>query len=235
MIYNKTINGLKVFIKDNDPFYEQVLNDVLTCRVKTLKVFRSIDDTKVILIDTARGPLVLKVYAPKHKMIERFLKSCIKKDYYENLIYQTDRVRGEGIQSINDYFLLAERKTLNFAHYYIMLIEYIEGIGLNEYLEISEELKDQLSESIKELHQHGMVSGDPHKGNFIVSEKGLRLIDLSGKKTTAVLKAKDRIDLERHYNIKNELKDFGYTYLIFKKKIKKAIRDVKVKLGLKSK
>ncbi|EIL6005001.1 lipopolysaccharide core heptose(II) kinase RfaY, partial [Escherichia coli] len=196
------------------------------CRVKTLKVFRSIDDTKVILIDTARGPLVLKVYAPKHKMIERFLKSCVKKDYYENLIYQTDRVRGEGIQSINDYFLLAERKTLNFAHYYIMLIEYIEGVGLNEYLEISEDLKEQLSESIKELHQHGMVSGDPHKGNFIVSEKGLRLIDLSGKKTTAVLKAKDRIDLERHYNIKNELKDFGYTYLIFKKKIKKAIRDV---------
>ncbi|HAO9176396.1 TPA: lipopolysaccharide core heptose(II) kinase RfaY [Escherichia coli] len=188
-----------------------------------------------MLIDTARGPLVLKVYAPKHKMIERFLKSCIKKDYYENLIYQTDRVRGEGVQSINDYFLLAERKTLNFAHYYIMLIEYIEGVGLNEYLEISEDLKDQLSESIKELHQHGMVSGDPHKGNFIVSEKGLRLIDLSGKKTTAVLKAKDRIDLERHYNIKNELKDFGYTYLIFKKKIKKVIRDVKVKLGLKSK
>ncbi|GDO34389.1 lipopolysaccharide core biosynthesis protein WaaY [Escherichia coli] len=70
-------------------------------------------------------------------MTERFLKSCIKKDYYENLIYQTDRVRGEGIQSINDYFLLAERKTLNFAHYYIMLIEYIEGVGLNEYLEIS--------------------------------------------------------------------------------------------------
>ncbi|EJE0808173.1 lipopolysaccharide core heptose(II) kinase RfaY, partial [Escherichia coli] len=207
----------------------------LTCRIKTLKVFRSIDDTKVILIDTARGPLVLKVYAPKHKMAERFLKSCVKKDYYENLIYQTDRVRGEGIQSINDYFLLAERKTLNFSHYYIMLIEYIEGVGLNEYSEISEDLKHQLSESIKELHQHGMVSGDPHKGNFIVSEKGLRLIDLSGKKTTAVLKAKDRIDLERHYNIKNELKDFGYTYLVFKKKIKKAIRDVKIKLGLKNK
>ncbi|EHL0927316.1 lipopolysaccharide core heptose(II) kinase RfaY, partial [Escherichia coli] len=32
-----------------------------------------------------------------------------------------------------------------------------------------------------------------------------------------------------------ELKDFGYTYLVFKKKIKKAIRDVKIKLGLKNK
>ncbi|EHV92072.1 lipopolysaccharide core biosynthesis family protein [Escherichia coli DEC7B] len=57
-------------------------------------------------------------------------------------------------------------------------------------------------------------------GNYEGISQGLRLIDLSGKKTTAVLKAKDRIDLERHYNIKNELKDFGYTYLIFKKKLK---------------
>ena len=95
MIYNKTINGLKVFIKDNDPFYEQVLNDFLTCRVKTLKVFRSIDDTKVILIDTARGPLVLKVYAPKHKMIERFLKSCVKKDYYEKHKYFELKINNE--------------------------------------------------------------------------------------------------------------------------------------------
>lgn len=60
MIYNKTINGLKVFIKDNDPFYEQVLNDFLTCRVKTLKVFRSIDDTKVILIALLVDLLYLK-------------------------------------------------------------------------------------------------------------------------------------------------------------------------------
>ncbi|MEL8501749.1 lipopolysaccharide core heptose(II) kinase RfaY, partial [Escherichia coli] len=41
MIYNKTINGLKVFIKDNDTCYEQVLNDFLTCRFKTIKVFLS--------------------------------------------------------------------------------------------------------------------------------------------------------------------------------------------------
>ncbi|WP_283570366.1 lipopolysaccharide core heptose(II) kinase RfaY, partial [Escherichia coli] len=53
MIYNITINGLKVFIKDNDSFYEQFLNFFLTCRVKTLRVFRSNDDTKFILIYNA--------------------------------------------------------------------------------------------------------------------------------------------------------------------------------------
>lgn len=60
MIYNKTISGLKVFIKDNDPFYERVLNDFLTCRVKTLKVFRSIADTKVILLTLLVDLLYLK-------------------------------------------------------------------------------------------------------------------------------------------------------------------------------
>lgn len=80
-----------------------------------------------------------------------------------------------------------------------------------------------------------MVFGDFYKGNFIVFEKGLRLIDFLGKKIIVVLKVKDCIDFEWYYNIKNELKDFGYIYFIFKKKIKKVIRDVKVKLGLKSK
>lgn len=233
MIHKKKIKDLTVFIKDNDPFYEEILNDFLNFNLKILKVFRSIDDTKVILIDTLRGPIVLKVFAPKHKKVERFLKSCIKKDYYENLIYQTNRVRSEGVNSINDYYLLAEYKTLNFAHYFIMLIEYIEGVGLEEYKEIPEDIKLQLAESIKELHAHGMVSGDPHKGNFIVSEKGLRLIDLSGKKISPVLKAKDRIDLERHYGIKNEIQDSGYNSLLFKKRLKAIIRDIKIKLGLK--
>lgn len=233
MIQKKVIKGLVVFVKDNDPFYENILKDFLKFRLNVKKVFRSIEDTKVVLIETERGPMVLKVFAPTHKKAERFLKSCVKKDYYENLIYQTNRVRSEGVTSINDYYLLAERKTLNFSQYFIMLIEYIEGEGLEQYAEVPETLKRQIAESIKELHEHGMVSGDPHKANFIVSNDGLRLIDLSGKKISPLLKAKDRIDLERHYGIRNDLYDSGYKSLIFKKKIKNIIREIKFDLGLK--
>lgn len=52
-----------------------------------------------------------------------------------------------------------------------------------------------------------MVSGDPHRGNFIIENGEVRIIDLSGKRASAQRKAKDRIDLERHYGIKNEVKD----------------------------
>ncbi len=45
---------------------------------------------------------------------ERFIKSLIKGDYYENLFRQTDRVRQEGFDALNDFYLLAEIKTLRF-------------------------------------------------------------------------------------------------------------------------
>lgn len=63
-----------------------------------------------------------------------------------------------------------------------------------------------------------MVSGDPHRGNFIIENGEVRIIDLSGKRASAQRKAKDRIDLERHYGIKNEIKDLGYYLLVYRKK-----------------
>lgn len=230
MISKFKISKYTVFVKDNDLFYKSLLQDFLGYKLTIKKIFRSIDDTKVILIETERGPLVLKVFVPKHKKLERFLKSFIKRDYYENLIIQTDRLKAEGISSINDCYLLAEAKIMNYAWAYIMLIEYIEGVELHEYEFIPSEIITEIRLSINELHEHNMVSGDPHRGNFIVTKDGVRMIDLSGKRANAMLKAKDRLDLERHYGITNDIHDAGYyklktkrAFRAFLKKIKKSL------------
>ncbi len=34
--------------------------------------------------------------------------------------------------------------------------------------DIDDALKNKIQQSINALHQHGMVSGDPHRGNFII-------------------------------------------------------------------
>ncbi|MFK0530617.1 lipopolysaccharide core heptose(II) kinase RfaY, partial [Escherichia coli] len=62
----------KVFIKDNDPFYEQVLNDFLTCRVKTLKVFRSLVNTKPFLFTPSVGLSVFKFSSQSNKSMQFF-------------------------------------------------------------------------------------------------------------------------------------------------------------------
>ncbi|EEB7841196.1 lipopolysaccharide core heptose(II) kinase RfaY, partial [Salmonella enterica subsp. enterica] len=148
---------------------------------------------------------------------------------YEKLFHQTDRVRREGFAALNDFYLLAEIKTLRYVKTYVMIIEYIEGIELVDMPEISDEVRGKIKQSIYSLHQHGMVSGDPHKGNFILQGNEIRIIDLSGKRPSRQRKAKDRIDLERHYGIKNNVRDIGFYLLIYKKKLRKFLRRIKVR------
>ncbi|EEU6534254.1 heptose kinase, partial [Salmonella enterica] len=125
--------------------------------------------------------------------------------------------------------LLAEIKTLRYVKTYVMIIEYIEGIELVDMPEISDEVRGKVKQSIYSLHQHGMVSGDPHKGNFILQGNEIRIIDLSGKRPSRQRKAKDRIDLERHYGIKNNVRDIGFYLLIYKKKLRNLLRCIKGK------
>lgn len=229
MSIKHSIDDYVVFTKADGEKYINVFKDFLSYDIKILKVFRNIEDTKVLLIDTEYGKLILKIFSPKTKQTERFLKSMVKGDYYEKLFDQTERIRKEGLNSVNDFYLLAERKTLRFVHTYIMLIEYIEGVELADIADVDDELKEKIKRSITELHQHGMVSGDPHKGNFIIDNGDVRIIDLSGKSPSTMRMAKDRIDLERHYGIVNDVKDFGYYRLIYKKKIRNFIRKIKGK------
>lgn len=161
MIQKNKIKDLVVFTDENNSKYLNVLNDFLSYDINIIKVFRSIDDTKVMLIDTDYGKLILKVFSPKVKRNERFFKSLLKGDYYERLFEHTQKVRNEGLHSLNDFYLLAERKTLRFVHTYIMLIEYIDGVELCDIPDIDETLKNKIQQSIRSLHEHGMVSGDP--------------------------------------------------------------------------
>ncbi|CAM7437580.1 lipopolysaccharide core heptose(II) kinase RfaY [Citrobacter sedlakii] len=229
MITETKIKNYTVFVKRDGKKYIDIFTDFLNHNLSVLKVFRSIEDTKVVLIDTEHGKYILKIFHPKVKNTERFFKSLVKGDYYEKLFYQTDRVRQEGYDALNDFYLLAEVKTLRYVHTYIMIIEYIEGVELADMSDISSDIKSKIKHSIEGLHQHGMVSGDPHKGNFILQDGEIRIIDLSGKRPSRQRMAKDRIDLERHYGIENTSKDLGYYLLVYKKKWRNFLRRLKGK------
>lgn len=175
-------------------------------------------------------------------MVAMFLKSLLRKrkgmnvfkifckgDYYQNLIVETDRVRSAGLTFPNDFYFLAERKIFNYASVFIMLIEYVEGVELNDMPIIPENIKAEIKASMEKLHALNMLSGDPHRGNFIVSKDGVRIIDLSGKSCTAERKARDRLAMERHLGIANEIKDYGYYSVIYRTKLRKFIKKLKGK------
>jgi len=229
MIKSTSYKGFSVYLKSPEHKYIEILDNILSYDIKTIKVLRNIDDTKVSLIETKYGRYVLKVFAPKSKKYERFFKSFIKGDYYKNLILQTDRVRAAGITFPNDFYLLAERKIFNYASLFIMLIEYVEGVELNDLPLITEPIKTEIKTAMEHLHAAGMLSGDPHKGNFIVSSNGVRIIDLSGKRCNAQRMAQDRMAMARHLGIENEIKDIGYYTVVYKNKLRNFIKKLKGK------
>lgn len=216
-----------VYTKGNGDVYKKIFTDFISNRLTITKVFRNIDDTKVMLVDFESKLYVLKVFKPKEKRLERFLKSFFKGDYYLHLMKKTDELWAKGVQFPNDFYLLAEKKIFNYASLFIMVIEYIPGEELSSYRTVPDELKKEIVSSISSLHQHGMVSGDPHKGNFIVSENGLRLIDLSGKKITKRRIAKDYIDLERHIGITDFNKNFFYHWVKGRSQFRKRFKAFK--------
>lgn len=214
MIIEKKVKNYTVFVKKDGEKYIEIFKDFLSYNHQIIKVFRNIEDTKVVLINTDYGKYILKVFSPKVKNTERFFKSLVKGDYYEKLFHQTDRVRREGFAALNDFYLLAEIKTLRYVKTYVMIIEYIEGIELVDMPEISDEVRGKIKQSIYSLHQQG---------------NEIRIIDLSGKRPSRQRKAKDRIDLERHYGIKNNVRDIGFYLLIYKKKLRNFLRRIKGK------
>ena len=232
MIFKKKIGSFTVFIKDNNSIYEKALDDFLSGRMNILKLLRSEDETKVWLIDTEKGPMVLKLFVPKHKKFERILKSLIKKDYYQSLIYKTDNAVNHGATMINDIYLLAQRKICNYAYVHIILMEYIDGTQIINLEPISDELKSEIKVVLEQLHTYDMVSGAPHKENTMVTKDGVKFIDLSGKRCTCVSRAKDRMELERYLGIKNLKKDWGYYVYISIKNTRKSIKNIRKKLGL---
>ncbi len=232
MIFKKKIGAFTVFIKDNNSIYEKALDDFLSGRMNILKLLRSEDETKVWLIDTEKGPMVLKLFVPKHKKFERILKSLIKKDYYQSLIYKTDNAVNHGATMINDIYLLAQRKICNYAYVHIILMEYIDGTQIINLEPISDELKSEIKTVLEQLHTYDMVSGAPHKENTMITKDGVKFIDLSGKRCTCVSRAKDRMELERYLGIKNLKKDWGYYVYISIKNTRKSIKNIRKKLGL---
>lgn len=232
MIFKKKIGKLTVFIKDNDSFYEKILDEFLSNRMAIKKLLRSEDETKVWLIDTEKGPMVLKLYVPKTKRFERILKSLIKRDFYQSLIYRTNNAVIHGASMINDIYLLAQKKICNYAYVHIILMEYIDGIQIRDLEPISDELKLEITQVIEQIHSYDMVSGAPHKENTVLTKDGIKLIDLSGKKCTCVSRAKDRMELQKYLGIKNTKQDLGYYIYISIKNLKKTFKNIRIKLGL---
>ncbi|EMG7850857.1 LPS core heptose(II) kinase RfaY [Enterobacter hormaechei] len=196
MITKMKYRGFHVCYKNNDTRYLEILDDILSCNVKRLSVkmvFKSLPHTHVSLLNTPYGQFVLKIYSPRKKRIEKFFKSFFTPNPNENLIERIDYAGRQGHTFPNDFYLLAERRIFRFAKISLMLFEYVPGPELRVLPTITPDIKREIRHSMQKMHNLKIISGDAHGGNFILSEKGIRIIDLSGKRCNAKRIVEDNV------------------------------------------
>lgn len=227
MLHTDKYHDFTLSFKKGPARYEHVFEDFVHLRLPVIKVFRNQSNSKVMLVQRDNTFYVLKIFKPKGKLVERLYKSLFRRDYYLNLIKRNDELWNKGMRFQNDVYLLAQRKKTFCTNLYIMLNEYIPGKVLSDVNVLSDGLKQDILTNVTQLHANKLISGDAHKGNFILSEQGLRIIDLSGKKCTRLRIAEDRMALETRFNITGIEKDFSYHLLKTKFRLRRKVKMVK--------
>ncbi|MGR7464112.1 lipopolysaccharide core heptose(II) kinase RfaY [Klebsiella aerogenes] len=205
--------------------------DILALKFKVLRKFKTNNHTKVALIETSAGIFVIKIYAPRKKRGEKFFKTFFFGSYQENLIHQIDRAKSMGDDFVNDFYFLAEKRLFGFPLVSVMLFEYIPGTSLDDLPTTPPSLIRTVMASVEKMHGMGIISGDPHKGNFIMSPAGIKVIDLSGKRCSALRKAQDNIMLEKHFSA-TVTRDFWYDIVSIRDIQRNILRKYKMKLSL---
>ncbi|MDC7699000.1 lipopolysaccharide core heptose(II) kinase RfaY [Vogesella indigofera] len=170
----------------------------------------------------------LKINRPTNKIIGRKVKALLKGSYFSSLILRVDKARAEGCFSMCDVYLVAEKKHFRFARESFVLMEWIDGPLLSDSEELRNKYKNEVGDLLKNIHQHGISSGDVHPGNFIVSNTGLRIIDLSGRGASAIDRAKDFIGLKNKFGVEADVDSWAVSLVLLRSKLRAFLKKARV-------
>ena len=142
---------------------------------------------------------VLKYRTMRIRHIESKLSRFVFGEMFSRIMRLSNRAFSQGCDFIQRVYFVAEKYEGHFSHS-IALFEYIEGTPLSEEDTIQDYLP-QMLDRVAELHEYGLAFCDPNPGNFIMTEDGLKVIDLSFRNSFRVCKAKDVVMLKENYGV----------------------------------
>lgn len=135
---------------------------------------------------------------------KRLLPGVIGLTYFTRIMKLVNRAVANGCAATQDYFLVAERRAAPFRSEVWVLIEYLEGRGLDWFGAKGDCYFPALAETARELLRHNLTMDDAAPGNFIVDPENpdsVRAIDLSCRPFPRLQKASMTWKLNRLYGL----------------------------------
>ena len=221
-------DGFNLYQKDHDIDYWQVIDDYVQGRVVGKNLSSGNIERSVACINIDGRNFIIKCEKERDKRLEKRLMRIISGPYYSRLLYRLVKAQSQGCVATNDIYFVAEKIKFRESLETWIIAEFVEGTVLTEIQDITPYYLE-IKTIINQLHVHGLSSNDIHSGNFVLTDGGLKVIDLSDYGNLAICKANDLIALKRFYGLEPERKNLIYRLIMFRDSFRHWSRKIRGK------
>lgn len=211
-IRSAEIDGYRVQWKDDGTDYPKLWADFKAGRLQTTRFFTNSVHRRVYRVEADGRRFVMKIDLETDARFEKRLWDRIGGTPYSRLIKFTNRAVNQGCSIVQDIFLVAEKMDGSSCREACLIAEYVEGRSFvaEEYVEgktVDQLERDfrpwlpAMGRALADLHDWGLASNDVQPGNFILTENGLKIIDLSLDSPIWICQANDMLKMRRWYHV----------------------------------
>ncbi|MEY0435436.1 lipopolysaccharide core heptose(II) kinase RfaY [Providencia huaxiensis] len=227
-IIKKQRDGFITFQKEGEIDFWQVVNDYIDGKIAGKNLSSGNIDRSVARIQVNGQNFIIKCEKERDKRFEKRLMRIISGPFYSRLLKRLVTAQNKGCTVTNDIYFVAEKMVGRESVETWIIAEYVEGTVLSEIDDIKP-YYTEMKTIINQLHRYGLSSNDIHAENFVITNEGLKVIDLSDYGSFAICKANDLIALQRFYNIEPDSKNFVYRFIRFRDNFRHWSRKVRGK------
>lgn len=221
-------NGYQVYQKESDIDYWQVIDDYIQGKIVGKNLNSGNMERSVARITINGKNYIIKCEKERDSRLEKRIMRMVHGPYFSRLLYRLVRAQNQGCTITNDIYFVAEKMRCRESIETWIIAEYVEGTVLSEVSDITPYYRE-IAALINQLHAYDLASNDIHAGNLVLTDNGLKIIDLSDFGHLAICKANDLIALKRFYGIEPDKKNFMYQFIMLRNNMRHWSRKIRGK------
>ncbi len=207
-------DGWRIRWREDGVDYPHLLAEFRAGRVPATRLTTGSGFREVYRLETTGRRYVVKRDWEVDPRPEKKLWDWLAGTPYARLLKLTNRAVGRGCRIVQDVYLVAERLSGGRCLEAWMVAEYVEGTSFVEEFVDGRPAKvgnfrpwiPAMAETLEELHNCGLASNDFHPGNFILTDQGLKIIDLSLDSPVVIGQANDALTMLHFFKVRPPLK-----------------------------
>ncbi|WP_369309283.1 lipopolysaccharide core heptose(II) kinase RfaY [Providencia rettgeri] len=206
----------------------QVVNDYIDGKIVGKDLGSGNAERSVARIQLDGRSYIIKCEKERDKRIEKRVMRMLSGPFYSRLFMRLISAQNQGCNVTNDIYFVAEKMQCRESVETWIIAEYVEGTVLSQFDDLTP-YYPAIKSVIKQLHHYDLSSNDIHAGNFVLTDDGLKVIDLSDYGNLTICKANDLIALKRFYGIEPDKKNWAYRFIRFRDKFRHWSRKLRGK------